>query len=86
MNLPISVNIPGWVNWVAQDEDGAWWGYSVEPLQQHSGWYENEVGEAVLIIKDKPNPGWKNTLSRVINFDNNTTTQLNLVPEEDLIK
>ena len=36
--------LPDWVKWLAQDEDGAWWGYSVEPLEFSHGWYENEVG------------------------------------------
>lgn len=65
MSLPVDIDIPAWVNWIAQDEDGAWWGYSVEPLQQHSGWYENEVGETILLKKDSPNLDWKNTLSRI---------------------
>jgi hypothetical protein len=65
MKHPLFENIPAWVNWVAQDEDGAWWGYSVEPLQQHSGWYENEVGENILLLKTEPNFDWKNTLSHV---------------------
>ena len=65
MSLPVDIDIAGWVNWVAQDADGAWWGYSVEPLQHHSGWYENEVGETILLKKDNPNPDWKNTLSQI---------------------
>jgi hypothetical protein len=26
-----------WVNWVAQDRDGHWWAYSVEPLRHDAG-------------------------------------------------
>ena len=59
------VAIPGWVNWLAQDEDGSWWGYSVEPLQHHCGWYENEVGDVIKLLKADPNPDWRNTLSPV---------------------
>jgi hypothetical protein len=36
--------VPAWVAWLAQDADGAWWGYEAEPNQQDRGWYENEVG------------------------------------------
>jgi hypothetical protein len=36
--------IPAWVRWIAQDSNGAWWGYSAEPLRHDSGWYENEAG------------------------------------------
>ena len=39
-----SINLPNWVKWKAQDADGAWWGYSVEPLEFSDGWYENEIG------------------------------------------
>jgi len=58
MNFPI----PDWVNWLAQDADGCWWGYSVEPLQYHNGWYENEVGKYALLYKAQPNSHWRSTL------------------------
>lgn len=44
------VEVPAWVKFVAQDSDGSWWGYSVEPLQNHRGWYENELGENIQLI------------------------------------
>lgn len=44
------VEVPAWVKFIAQDSDGSWWGYSVEPLQNHRGWYENELGENVQLI------------------------------------
>lgn len=56
---------PLWVNWIAQDEDGAWWGYSVEPLEFTHGWYENEVGQRIKISQSLPNAGWKNTLKKI---------------------
>jgi hypothetical protein len=58
-------NYPQWINWVAQDESGAWWGYSAEPLQQHNGWYENEVGQHIKLSMDKTNPQWKSTLQKI---------------------
>lgn len=57
--------LPDWVCWIAQDKTGAWWGYQVEPLQYHQGWYENEVGQIIDLGKDKPNPDWKNSLKKV---------------------
>lgn len=57
-------NIPAWVNWIAQDADGAWWGYSVEPLQHDTGWYENEVGERIKLEHGAANPDWRNSLRR----------------------
>jgi len=56
--------IPGWINWIAQDADGAWWGYSVEPLQHDTGWYENEVGDRIKLSQDIPNPEWRQSLRR----------------------
>jgi hypothetical protein len=57
--------IPDWVCWLAQDADGTWWGYSVEPNQSHNGWYENEVGDAVKLAKTASYPYWKETLRKV---------------------
>jgi len=56
--------IPDWINWIAQDADGAWWGYSVEPLQHDSGWYENEVGDRLKLGCTEPNPAWRDSLRR----------------------
>ena len=57
--------LPHWVNWVAQDADGTWWGYQVEPLQNHHGWYENEVGQNIRLTKEAANRDWENTLKKV---------------------
>ena len=62
MNIPKLTNQPDWVKWIAQDADGCWWGFEVEPLQNHHGWYENEVGQYIKLYDDKPNPKWKSTL------------------------
>ena len=57
--------IPGWVCWIAQDADGAWWGYEVEPNLSHHSWYENEVGKCARLGKGVRNSDWKSTLKRV---------------------
>ena len=64
LSLPSGINIPAWVNWIAQDADGAWWGYSVEPLQFHQGWYENELGERIKLAQSVTNPLWQTTLKK----------------------
>ena len=62
-NGTLPFNTPAWVNWVAQDESGAWWGYSVEPLRNDHGWYENEVGEYCRLgVTEAVN--WTNSLLR----------------------
>ena len=67
--MPISSNskLPSWVKWIAQDADGAWWGYSVEPLEFSDGWYENEVGQRIKIEHAKANPNWINSLTKINN-------------------
>ena len=60
-----SLDIPTWVNWVAQDQSGAIWGYSVEPLQNHQGWYENEVGQIIKITDTTPNSDWQLSLTKI---------------------
>ncbi|MDH5388226.1 MAG: hypothetical protein OEY06_07245 [Gammaproteobacteria bacterium] len=57
-------SIPDWVCWIAQDSSGAWWGYSVEPLRNDKGWYENEVGEYALLGTTDP-LDWPNSLKRI---------------------
>ena len=56
--------LPDWVEWLAQDADGAWWGYEAEPNKQHNGWYENEVGRIVRLEPEAPPAGWEATLVR----------------------
>jgi hypothetical protein len=57
-------NIPGWVNWLAQDSDGTYWGYSVEPLLHDTGWYENEVGDCVRLGHAPLSADWRNSLCK----------------------
>ncbi|HED34078.1 MAG TPA: hypothetical protein ENJ08_07675 [Gammaproteobacteria bacterium] len=59
------INVPEWVRFIAQDIDGRWWGYSVEPLQNHRGWYENEVGEHIRLVQGKASERWRESLIRV---------------------
>ena len=56
------VNVPDWVRFIAQDSDGSWWGYSVEPLENHRGWYENEVGKNIKLLKTLPVEEWRECL------------------------
>jgi hypothetical protein len=53
--------VPEWVNWKAQDSNNFWWAYSVEPLRNDSGWYENEVGECIRPGRSA-SQGWKESL------------------------
>jgi len=56
---------PEWVCWVAQDADGSWWGFQVEPNQSHQSWYENEVGLSICLDKESVNPNWVESLKQI---------------------
>ncbi len=56
------ISVPAWVYYVAQDSDGSWWGYSVEPLQNHRGWYENELGENIKLVESAACENWRQNL------------------------
>lgn len=58
-------NLPDWVNWIAQDASGAWWGYQAEPLQNHHGWYENEIGQIIELGREQPNTRWQSSLQKI---------------------
>jgi len=55
--------VPDWVTWLAQDDDGAWWGYEVEPNKQDYGWYENEVGRIMRLKQTAAPADWETTLT-----------------------
>jgi len=56
------INVPNWVRFIAQDADGCWWGYSVEPLENHQGWYENEVGQHIKLLQTAADKNWHKNL------------------------
>ena len=60
-----STNIPEWVNWLAQDADGCWWGFEVEPNASHIGWYENEIGRYLKLDQQQPNFDWLCSLKKL---------------------
>jgi len=57
-------DMPDWVNWLAQDSSGIWWGYTVEPLRNDSGWYENEVGRCIR-LGSSSTQDWASSLQAV---------------------
>jgi len=60
----VNLDLPAWVSWLAQDADGQWWGYEVEPHQHHKGWYENELGRNIKTTKRTNSDNWKISLQR----------------------
>jgi hypothetical protein len=63
--LITNMDIPDWVHYLAQDADGTWWGYEIEPHQYHNGWYENELGRRHRIRKDSANTDWHSSLIKL---------------------
>ena len=61
-NKSMHTDIPQWVQWLAQDADGQWWGYEAEPNRSHNGWYENEVGRFIRLDRGEANPEWAGSL------------------------
>lgn len=57
-----NVNVPAWVRYIAQDSDGVWWGYSVDPLQNHRGWYENELGKNIKLLHSEVMGDWRENI------------------------
>ncbi|MFN2308211.1 MAG: hypothetical protein ABR553_00535 [Gammaproteobacteria bacterium] len=62
---PDAARPPDWAEWIAQDADGAWWAYEVEPNPHDTGWYENEVGRSQSLGRGATNPDWRGSLRRV---------------------
>ena len=59
--------LPDWVNWIAQDKDGKFWGYEIHPIRISGtmpGWIT--LGwKAKFICQGPPNPNWQDTLEHV---------------------
>jgi len=62
---PIKDQTPIWARWLAQDCDGNWWAYEHEPNQGDKGWYENEVGQIILLRQAEPPASWQSCLIRL---------------------
>lgn len=62
--MKFAVKVPDWVEWVAQDKSGVWWGFEVEPNQGYDVWYENEVGRYIRLDTSAPNPDWLGSMQR----------------------
>ncbi len=50
------VEIPDWVNWIAQDGDGEWYGYDEEPFSQYvmGRYYWGTAKEMIFLAVDFP--------------------------------
>ena len=54
------------LNWIAQDENGVWWGFENKPVPGIHGWIDGLDGTKILLKQDIiQNPGWQDTLQRL---------------------
>ena len=54
------------LNWIAQDENGVWWGFENEPVPGVHGWIDGMDGSKVLLKQEQTtNNEWRTTLRRL---------------------
>ncbi|MDX1810691.1 MAG: hypothetical protein R3240_01970, partial [Gammaproteobacteria bacterium] len=58
------------VKWIAQDQNGAIWGFEAEPHLHDYGWYENEVGRYRLLMQAEKNADWAKHLIPIAELEN----------------
>jgi hypothetical protein len=55
-------NAPDWAQWLAQDEDGEWWWYELEPKQACTDAWSEWEGLHRAAFVPRHNAEWKDTL------------------------
>lgn len=53
------------INWVAQDENGIWWGFESEPTASPDGWSSFQETMQLKLKTETPNPDWQKTLHKI---------------------
>lgn len=53
------------INWVAQDQNGVWWGFEQQPVANASGWSNFQDTMKLKLKQESPNPEWRETLHKV---------------------
>ncbi|UCE88735.1 MAG: FHA domain-containing protein, partial [Pseudomonadota bacterium] len=53
------------LNWIAQDEDGIWWGFEHEPHEGGRGWVDDKSGLRIRLKEERLNPNWRTTLQKL---------------------
>ena len=66
VSTPTYSTPPSWVNWLAKDADGSWYGYEYRPMTILDGWVIGQlVGKTIKLGQDEPCEYWETTLERV---------------------
>jgi len=53
------------LNWIAQNANGVWWGYELEPVAGAEEWENPQNGMKILLKEEQANDGWKDTLQKL---------------------
>lgn len=53
------------INWVAQDQNGIWWGFEQQPVADTAGWSNFTDTMKLKLKQESPNPEWRETLHKV---------------------
>ncbi len=54
------------LNWIAQDENGVWWGFENKPVPGFHGWIDGLDGTKILLKQDNAsNPEWRESLQKL---------------------
>jgi len=57
--------IPEDVKWVAQDDEGMWWGFSSKPSEDAHGWRAGADEDMYELLQSSINNDWKHTLRKI---------------------
>lgn len=54
------------LNWIAQDENGVWWGFENKPVPGIHGWIDGLDGTKILLKQEnRTNSEWRDTLQKL---------------------
>ncbi|MBI1422961.1 MAG: FHA domain-containing protein [Gammaproteobacteria bacterium] len=54
------------LNWIAQDENGVWWGFENKPVPGIHGWIDGLDGTKILLKQENcTNTAWRDTLQKL---------------------
>lgn len=67
---PSWYEVPDWVQYIAQDFDGIWFGYDTKPETLKVQWgmendgFPNVFGKCILLERGMQNVNWRSTLEK----------------------
>lgn len=67
--INLEIQVPDWVEWIAQDKDGTWFGYEVEPKTGKDivpgEWIARNHNHIELADSAETSPNWQQSLRKV---------------------